>query len=100
SLGARAFQSGVRQADLASPPVLDGGSHRARDIAYLFLKVTVLVEFLVARRIRLVIANEAIEPAFAAGLDQPHPVEPVGQGPTHLLRAGHIAMHDQSVDAP
>ena len=52
-----------------------------------------------AGRVGLVVADEAVEPRLVAGVDQAHPVEPVGQRAARALDAGDVAVHDQAVDA-
>ena len=56
-------------------------------------------QFFVARGIRLVVANEAVEPRRWAGIDQPHPIEPVRQRAAHAFNTRDVAVHDQSVGA-
>ena len=47
--------------------------------------------------IRLVVSDEAVQPRLGAGIDQPHPVEPVGQIATGAFDTRHITMHNQAV---
>ena len=70
-----------------------------RDVAGLLLHRVVLVERVVAGRVRLVVADEAVEAGLVAGIDQAHPVEPVGERAARALDAGDVAVHDQAVDA-
>ena len=49
--------------------------------------------------IGLVVADIAVQPGLGAGVDQAHPVQPVGQAAPCALDASHIAMHDQPVAA-
>src|SRR5664279_1937891 len=76
-------QLGVRRTQLPGTHIPDGRRHRPRDIAHFCLKGAVGIQFLVARRIGFVVADEAIEAPLAAGLDEAHPVEPVGKRPAH-----------------
>jgi hypothetical protein len=53
----------------------------------------------VAVGIRFVVADIAVEQGGRAGVDQAHPVEPVGQRTARALDAGDVAMHHQAVGA-
>src|SRR5450755_3030742 len=93
----RLFSEGAGQLSLA----LRGRDprHGARDVARFLLDGLVLVEHVVARRIRLVVADEAVQTCLVAGIDQTHPVEPVREHAARALDAGDVAMNDQAVDA-
>ena len=74
--------------------------HRARDVARFALHALVGVERVVARRIRLVVADVAVERAARSPASiEAHPVEPVGQRAAHGLDAGDVAVDEHAVHA-
>src|SRR5205814_5128230 len=89
----------VRPLQLPAPDIAYGVRHRARDVAHFLLHVLVAIELLVARRIRLVVADVAIEPRLVARIDESHPIEPVGKRVAGLFHARDVTVHDQAVHA-
>src|SRR5690349_9476858 len=79
SFRTRPLELRVRIGQAAGACVGHRGEDGARDVARLLLHGAVCVERVVARRIGFVIAYVAIEPRLEAGVDEAHPVQPVGQ---------------------
>ena len=52
-----------------------------------------------ARRVGLVVADEAIEPRPRAGIDQSHPVQPVAERPAYAFDTRDVAVHHETIDA-
>src|SRR5690349_3950983 len=63
---------------------------RAAGDARVFLHRGIAIERVMARRIRLVVADVAIDPRLEARPDEPHPVEPVAQRAARGLDARDV----------
>jgi hypothetical protein len=99
SLRARALKRFVRRRQLARAQLFDGNGHSAGHIANLRLHILVGIKRVVAGGIRLVIADEPVQPGLVACVYEPHPVEPVAQRAARTFNACHVAMHDHAVSA-
>src|SRR5262245_8852704 len=71
----------------------------ARDVAGLLLDGLVGVQRFVTRRAVFVLPDIPVAPRLVAGIDQSHPVQPVGQCTARGLDTSDVAVDDKAVDA-
>src|SRR5688572_18184333 len=97
---ARRLESLVRPRVTPAADLLHALDERQRRVARLRLHGFVAIERVVTRRVRLVIADEAIDLGGRARADEPHPLEPIAERGSDFRGAFDIAVHDDGERAP
>ena len=98
SLRLRFAQAGIRLLELAAPEHPHRPGERPLGVPYLFLKVDIPVEVVVAAGVGPVVADIPIKRRFVPCREQADISEPVRQDAAEIFGAGVVAVYDHRKD--